>query len=138
MDYKKKLKSRLNLAITYIVLGVIFIAVTFISENENDFISAFGFAMIIMGIVRIRNYRMITKDENTIRKQQIIETDERNISIIHKAKSIAFSIYIMIMSAVVIILSLFNMHNISKYIAYSVWLLIVIYWVAYFVYQKKS
>ena len=79
MDYKKKLKSRLNIAITYIVLGVMFIVGTFITKTENDFISTFGFMMILMGLVRIRNYRIITKDEDTIRKQQIIETDERNI-----------------------------------------------------------
>jgi len=138
MDYKKKLKARLSLAIIYIVLGVIFIAITFIAKTENDFISAFGFAMIIMGLVRIRNYRIITKDENTIKKHQIIETDERNISIIRKAKSSAFSIYLVLMGAAVIILSLCNMHDVSKYISYSVCLLVVIYWISYWVYQKKS
>ena len=65
MDYKKKLRSRLNVAITYIVLGVMFIVGTFITKTENDFISTFGFMMILMGLVRIRNYRIITKDEDT-------------------------------------------------------------------------
>ena len=102
MDYKKKLRSRLNVAITYIVLGVMFIVGTFITKTENDFISTFGFMMILMGLVRIRNYRIITKDEDTIRKQQIIETDERNISIIHKAKSAAFAVYTFILGAAVI------------------------------------
>ena len=138
MDYKKKLKSRFNIAIIYMVLGAIMIASTFITKTENDFISSFGFAIVIMGIVRIRNYRMITKDEGTIRKQQIIETDERTVSIIHKAKSTAFSIYTLVLSAAVIILSLFNMHEIAKWIAFSVLLLMAIYWICYCVYQKKS
>lgn len=47
MDYKKKLRSRLNIAITYIVLGVMFIVGTFITKTENDFISTFGFMMIV-------------------------------------------------------------------------------------------
>ncbi len=138
MDYKKKLKSRLNIAIVYIALGIMMIASTFINKTENDFISSFGFVMVIMGIIRIRNYRMITKDENTIRKQQIIETDERNVSIIHKAKSAAFSIYFLILGITVIILSLLSMHEVAKWISYSVCLLVVIYWICYFVYQKKS
>lgn len=138
MDYKKKLRSRLNIAITYIVLGVMFIVGTFITKTENDFISTFGFMMILMGLVRIRNYRMITKDEDTIRKQEIIETDERNISIIHKAKSTAFSIYILLLGTAVIVLSLFNMHEVARWIACSVCLLVVIYWICYFIYQKKS
>lgn len=138
MDYKKKLKSRLNIAITYIVLGVMFIVGTFITKTENDFISTFGFMMIIMGLVRIRNYHMITKDEDTIRKQQIIETDERNISIINKAKSAAFAVYIFILGVAVIVLSFMGMHESAKWVAYSVCLLVAIYWICYWVYQKKS
>ena len=138
MDYKKKLRSRLNIAITYIVLGVIFIVGTFITKTENDFISTFGFMMILMGLVRIRNYRIITKDEDTIRKQQIIETDERNISIVHKAKSTAFAVYTFILGAAVIVLSFIGMHEVAKWVAYSVCLLVVIYWICYFIYQKKS
>ena len=114
------------------------ISSTFITKTENDFISSFGFVMVIMGIVRIRNYRMITKDEDTIRKQQIIETDERNLSIMHKAKSAAFSSYIFILGIAVIVLSFLSMHEAAKWIAYSVCLLIVIYWICYFIYQKKS
>ena len=138
MDYKKKLKQRLYIAIIYISLGVMMIAGTCVVKTDNDFISAFGLAIIIMGLVRIRNYRMITKNEDTIRKQEIIETDERNISIINKAKSSAFSIYILISGTAVIILSLFNMHEVVKWIAYLVCLLVVIYWICYFIYQKKS
>ena len=138
MDYKQKLKSRLYIAIIYIALGIMMIVGTFAIETDNSFISSFGFALVIMGIVRIRNYYMITKNEENIRKQQIVETDERNISIIHKAKSATFSIYITLMGTAVIILSLFNMHDIAKYIAYSVCSLVVIYWIAYWVYQKKS
>ena len=138
MDYKKKLKSRLNIAIIYVVFGVVMIASTFITKTDNSFISSFGFAMVIMGMIRIRNYRIITKDETTIRKQQIIETDERNISIVHKAKSAAFAVYTFILGAAVIVLSFIGMHEVAKWVAYSVCLLVIIYWICYFIYQKKS
>lgn len=138
MDFKKKLKQRLCIAITYIVLGIMLIVGTFVIKTENNFISAFGFALVIMGIVRIRNYRMITKNEDTIRKQQIIETDERNISIIHKAKSAAFAVYTFTSGIAVIVLSFINMHEVAKWIAYSLCLLVAIYWICYLVYRKKS
>ena len=138
MDYTKKLKTRLNIAVTYIVLGVVLIAGTFITKTENDFISTSGLVMVIMGLVYIRNYRIITKNEDTIRKQQIIETDERNISIVHKAKSAAFAVYTFILGAAVIVLSFIGMHEVAKWLAYSVCLLVVIYWICYFIYQKKS
>ena len=138
MDYKEKLKLRLYIAIIYIALGIMMMVGAFATKTNNSFISSFGFAMVIMGIVRIRNYFMITRNEETIRKQQIAETDERNLLILNKAKSATFSIYILLSGTAVIILSLFNMHDIARWIAYSVCLLVVIYWIAYWVYQKKS
>lgn len=138
MDYKKKLKSRLNIAIIYMVLGVILIAAAFITKTDNEFISAFALMMIIMGLVRIRNYLIITKNEDTIKKHQIAQTDERNVSIIQKARSSAFSIYFLILGMAVIVLSFLRMHDEAKQIGYCVCLLAVIYWICYFIHQKKS
>lgn len=88
MDYKRKLKSRLYIAFVYIVIGTIMILGSFITKTENDFISSFGFAVVIMGVVRIRNYFVITRNEDSISKQEIAETDERNLFIIQKAKAL--------------------------------------------------
>lgn len=138
MDYKQKLKSRLYIAIIYIALGILMIVGVFATKSENDFTSSFGLAIIVAGIVRIRNYFKITKNDETIKKQEIAETDERNISIMNKAKSVTFSIYILLSGTAVIILSLFNMHDIARWIAYSVCLLVVIYWITYWIIRKKS
>ena len=137
MDFKNKLKSRLFIGIIYIILGIIMIIGTFIAKLDNDFISSFGFALVIMGLVRIRNYNIITKNDETIKKQEIAETDERNISIVHKARSTTFSIYVLISCITVIILSFLKLHDIAQYISFSVLILILIYWICYFVYQKK-
>lgn len=136
MDFKKTLKSRLYIAIIYIVLGIIIFA-AFINRQDDNYISTFGFILTLLGIVRIRNYFLITKDDETIKKQQIIETDERNLTIISKAKSTAFSIYIILSCLSVIILSFLNMHDIAQLISYSVSLLVVLYWICYLIYQKK-
>lgn len=138
MEFKKKLKARLYIGISYIVLGILMIIGTFMIKPTNDFISAFGFALILMGLVRIRNHHIITKNEETIRKQEINETDERNLLIMHKAKSTAFSIYLLLSCIAVIILSIINIHEIAQWISYSVFLLIIIYWICYWIYYKKS
>lgn len=138
MNYKNKLKSRLYVAIIYIALGLIMIAGAFVMDIENDFVSSFGLLMIVMGIVRIRNYFIITRNEASIRKQEIAETDERNLSIINKAKSVTFSIYILISGIAVIVLSLLDMRDIAKWISYSICLLVVIYWISYWIIRKKS
>ena len=139
MDFKKKLKSRLNVGIIYIMLGIIMIVLSFvIPKADNTFVSSFGFALLMIGIVRVRNYLIITKSEENIRKQEIAETDERNISIMHKAKSTAFSIYTLFLSVAVIVVSFLNMHEVAKWISCSVLFLVVLYWICYLVYQKKT
>lgn len=136
MEFKNKLKTRLYIGIIYIIIGLVLFG-AFAFNNTNEYISTFGFILVLMGIVRIRNYYMITKNSETIRKQEIVETDERNILIINKAKSTSFSIYLMLSCITVIILSILNIHNIAQYISYSVFILILIYWICYFTYQKK-
>ncbi len=137
MDFEKKMKTRLYVAVIYIALGVLMITGASVTKADNGFISSLGFAVVVMGAVRVRNYFMITANEETMRKQEIAETDERNIMIVNKARSATFSIYLLLSGTVTIILSLFEMHDAAKWIAYSVLVLVFIYWICYWVYRKK-
>ncbi len=138
MDFKKKLKSRLYLAYGYLAIGILLVLVSIVTKTKNEFISSFGLIIAVMGLARIRNYLRITKNEETVRKQEIAETDERNLSIQQKAKGAAFLVYTMLSGIAVIILSFLKMHEAAKWISYSVLLLVAIYWICYLVYQKKS
>ena len=138
MDFKKKLKTRLYVAIIYMALGIMMIVGSTSSKTNSDFISSFGLCLVIMGIVRIRNYFTITKNDEPIRKQEIAETDERNLSIINRAKSVTFTVYVLFSGTAMIILSLFNLHESAKLIAYSMLSLVTIYWISYLIIRKKS
>ncbi len=138
MDYKKKLKQRLYYGIMCIALGVMMIVVVYASKSNNEFISALGFAVAMVGVARIIQYLKITKNEESIQKQKIYETDERNLSIIQKAKSATFSIYLLISCSVVIITALIDMPDIAKWIGYSQFVLVIIYWICYWIIRKKS
>ncbi len=138
MDYKKKLKQRLYYGIICIALGVMMVVGVSASKSDNDFISAFGFAVAMVGVARIIQYLNITKNEESIKKQKINETDERNLSIIQKAKSTAFSIYLLFSCTVVIITSLFDMPDVAKWFGYSQFILVISYWICYCIIRKKS
>ena len=138
MDYKKKLKQRLHYGVICIVLGVIMIIGVTATKSENEYISAFGFAVAMVGVARIIQYLKITKNEDSIKKQKINETDERNLSIIQKAKSATFSIYLLISCSVVIVTALIDMPDVAKWIGYSQFVLVIIYWICYWVIRKKS
>ncbi len=137
MDYRKRLKNRLIVAITYIIIGIFMIATELITKTDNNFISAFGFTLLIIGIARIKKHFIITKNDDSIKKYEIAETDERNIEIMHKSRSAAFIIYVVIMCVATIILSFLNMHNIARWISLSAMTLVVIYWICYFIIRKK-
>ena len=138
MNFKKKLKIRLYVAIAYIVLGLALMVGFNLLAPQNEFFSYFGFALVIMGIARIRNYFLITKNNKTLQKQEIAESDERNIYIAQRAKSIAFLVYIIAAGLVVITLHILNKTVLATTISYTVCALIFIYWVSYFIISKKS
>ena len=137
MSFKKKLQTRLYVAIICIALGVVMIVIPFLMPLPDDFLSSFGVAMVVVGLARVRKYRMITKTEETVRKQEITETDERNLEIINRARSAAFSIYLLLLAVGVIVLSLFGLHEVARWISFAVFLLVLIYWICYLVYRKK-
>ena len=138
MDFRKKLKTRLWVAIIYVALGIIMTVGGTVTKTDNSFISSFGLILAVMGVVRMRNYLIITKNEERIKKQEIMETDERNVSIVNKARSITFTAYVLLSGVAVIVLSLLNMREIAVWISYSIFLLIIIYWISYFIIRKKS
>ena len=69
MDYKEKIKSRLYIGVIYIAVGIMMIVGTGVVKTDNDFISSLGLLLVVFGIVRIRNYFIITKDEKTLKKR---------------------------------------------------------------------
>lgn len=138
MDFKKKLKIRLLVAISYVILGIAMIVVFNIIKTENNFLSSFGFALTVIGIARIRNYFLITKNEETITKRQIAENDERNISIANKAKSVAFIAYILVVCTSITVLYLFNKTQLAFILSGTVCFLLLVYWISYWIISKKS
>ena len=68
MNFKNKLKTRLYYGIICIVLGVIMIIGVTATKSENEYVSAFGFALAMVGAARIIQYLKITKDEDSIKK----------------------------------------------------------------------
>jgi len=138
MNFRKKLKIRLSVAIGYIVIGIAMAVAFNIIKTEKNFLSSFGFSLIVIGIVQIRKYIMITKNEETITKRQIAETDERNISIANKAKSISFIIYVILASVSIIVLELFNKIQLAMILSGTVCVLILIYWISYWIISKNS
>lgn len=137
MKFEKKLKIRLYTAVTYLIFGLCLIACALIFKTENYFVSSFGFALFIIGAARVRNYFIITRSEENIRRQKTAESDERNIEISRRAKSLTFLVYIILSGIAVIVLSFMGKNDVAAFISYPVCAMIVIYWISWFIYNKK-
>lgn len=138
MDFEKRLKTRRNVMISYMAIGVVLIALNLLKLVENEYFLSLGITLAFLGFLKLLQYRRITKDEESIRKRRIAETDERNIANSHKAKSAAFGGYVIIAGVSVIVLEIIGEKEYSKILAFSVCSLVFLYWISYFFYSKKS
>lgn len=138
MDFRKKLKMRFYFALSYIIIGLALIIVSIVTEDANEFLSSFGAALLVIGIARVRNHFIITKNEQSIKKQEIIESDERNIAISNRAKNFSFNLYVILAGITVIVLQILKISELATIIGLTVCVLILIYWVSYFIIRKKS
>lgn len=137
MDFKKKLKQRLYIAVFYIAAGLILTVTAILSKTDNHFLPAFGIALMVMGVARILRYRKITGTANSMRQQELMETDERNQMILERAKSWAFSFSILLAGLAVIVLSLLEYHELALPFAWFVCLTTFLYWICYHIVKRK-
>lgn len=137
MDFHKRMKQRLYVAVAYCILGPILIAAGTVNRFENYFISAFGFALLSMGILRLAQYRKITKTEQSMHRQEVAENDERRLFLSERAKIWTFSFSIMIAGIAVIVLSLLGYHEQAQPFSWFVCLMVAFYWVFYLIAEKK-
>ena len=136
MDYKKKLKTRLNTAIIMISVGIIFTVSSIFADSEMA--STFGAVFLVMGIARVVQYKRLLNDPEEMRRREIVETDERNVMLWTKARSLAFVIYIIALGIAVIVLQLMEMSQAANIVSLCMMGFIVIYWICYFIIVKKN
>lgn len=137
MEFEKKLKKRILTARIFLIAGPLLMAVSIWRNLDNEFFFAWGTALMVIGIVRLRQYRKLMASPEAMRAQEVAETDERNVMLANKAKSYAFFWYVLICSVAVIVLEFMNQVQIATSLAFSVCFLVLLYWVCYYVLRRK-
>ena len=137
MEFKQKLKQRLWIAISYIVLGLILVITDAVNHFENYFFFSFGFALVIMGILRIIRHLKTMRDDQSLRKQELAESDERIRMIAERARSWVFSLSVTGAGILVIALNILGHHDAALPFAWYVCGMVVLYWICFSVIGKK-
>ncbi len=137
MEFQKKMKQRQIIAVSYIVLGLILVIADLLKGFENYFFFSFGIALLMMGALRLHRNRKITANEQTMRKQELAEKDERTRMISERARSWAFSLSITISGILVIVLNFMGLTEQALPFAWYVCGMVALYWVCWMIIQKK-
>jgi uncharacterized membrane protein len=137
MEFEKKLKKRILTARIFLIAGPLLMAVSIWQKLDNEFFFAWGTALMVIGIVRLRQYRKLMASPEAMRAREVAETDERNVMLTNKAKSYAFFWYVLICGVAVIVLEFMNQVQIATALAFSVCFLVLLYWVCYYVLRRK-
>lgn len=137
MEYRKKLQKRFYLAVAYLLLGAALNLTAFLTKSDNYFLSGFGSCLIVIGLVRMIRHKRLVSSDQAVKKQEIAETDERNLMLAEKARSWAFAAYIILAGIAVIVLSLLSVHTVAQLLSYSVCLLVSLYWIFFYILRKK-
>ena len=137
MDFRKKMKHRLWIAISYIALGLILMIADAVNRFENYFFFSFGFALMVMGILRMIRHRKTMRDDQSLRKQELAESDERIRMIAERARSWVFSLSVTGAGILVIVLSILGHHDAALPFAWYVCGMCVLYWICFIIIRKK-
>ena len=135
MSFEKKLKVRLYTAIAIGIIGIALIVTGFFTQTET--VSSLGLIFFVVGLARVAQYKAITKNADTLKKRKIAETDERNVMIWTKARSLSFTVCIIVAALAIIVLNILGYDMIAQVVSYSMFSFVAIYWICYFIISRK-
>lgn len=137
MEFEKKIKTRIAVAVIYILIGITLIIVSNLGIANNEYANPFGTVFLICGLVRIVQYVRLLKNPDAMEKRRISETDERNLLLMTQARSLSFSVYIICAGLAVMACFILNQPQTAQFIAYTICAYVVIYWICYMIVKRK-
>lgn len=138
MDFRKKLRIRLCTAIVYTIIGAVLTAASFIVKNDSsELLSSFGTMCCVIGIAKIIRHLRLIKNDEAVRTLEIAENDERFVMIVTKARSITFSIFIMLLCVSLIVLCIIGADAEMRVLTYVICAFLIIYWITYAILKRK-
>lgn len=131
-------KRKLLVSVTWVVLGIILFILDAVGIIDNSIFSGMGGGFIGIGAIQIYKNLKYHSNEEYKEKVDIESTDERNRYIRMKAWSWAGYLFIIGAAIVSIVLYVTNQIAYGQILSYCICTVLVIYWIAYLVLQKKN
>ncbi len=139
MEFKKKIKQRTAMQIGWLLIILISSAIAFVVGNQavREFVIPFASIVVVISVSKIYSNIILLRDDEKLKKREIAETDERNLSLIMRARGMTFVIGIYSACVAILILSLLDFQREMQVIAYCMCFLLVLYFAVYYILQRK-
>ena len=98
----------------------------------------FAIALTVATAVRIVSGIRLLRDEEMLKKKEIAEKDERNLSIVLRAKGYTFGISVFAACIAILVLALLKMQTELKIVSYCLCFVVVVYYFTYRILQCKG
>lgn len=131
-----KKNHRIILTASYLALGIA-LTVCGMLEVIDSYWCGMGGGLIGVGIVQLVRIIRYQKDEEYREAVDVQNKDERNKFLAGKAWAWAGYLYVMLNGVAVVVLRIAGYEELSTWAAYSVCLVVVLYWLSYLFLQKK-
>ena len=131
-----KIEKRMYISIFWVVIGLVLI-VCGIFDIVDSFWSGMGGALIAVGAIRLIQYFKYSRNPEYRQKMEIERNDERNKFIGGRAWAWAGYGFVMLNAVGTIAFKIAGNDLLSQYCAYSVCLVLVLYWIAFLFLRKK-
>ena len=131
-----KIEKRMYINIFWIIIGLVLVACG-IFDIVDSFWSGMGGALIAVGAIRLIQYFKYSKNPEYREKMEIERNDERNKFIGGRAWAWAGYGFVMLNAVGTIAFKILENELLSQYCAYSVCIIIVLYWISFLFLRKK-
>ncbi len=138
MKFKEKIKTRMYIGIALMIIGVVIVISSFFNLFNNDFLASFGTCFLVIGAVRVMRYTKLLNDDESLKKQEVSENDERNVMIYKEARSLTFVICMLVLAMISVVLYMFDKTYAAKILSYVICLILFVYWICYAIIRKRN
>jgi len=131
-----KNNRRIIAYIIYLLLGAVLLGLGF-AEIVDEFWCGMGAGLVAVAVLRLVRMYRISNNETYREKVETEAKDERNHFIRNKAWAWAGYLFILIAGVAVIILKVMGQDLLSMMASYAICLILILYWGAYMILNRK-
>ena len=126
-----KIKSTTIKFTLFAIIGVALFVASEVFNSIDSFWSGMGASFVVISIMRLVQLNRYQKDDSYAEKIDIQNSDERYRFLAEKARGMAFYYFILLAAILAIVLRIVNYDQASSIFAWTVGLLVLIYWLSY-------